>query len=558
MRQFIDIVTKSVLTEATDYKLMANPILKLVREQIPADRLENEEDAMNLIAKAWADHVKYVKASFKREDRIVWWLKRVQQEVITNFNKVIDDILDDPVILANYDFDLHDEIKHYLNIPSEEIQQFRFPTGMPYGELLAELQRMESRWLETLDDDTRLIPVQPNEETHLITFPDGMVWVMLDKGGCSLEAKAMGHCGNGSGQAGQNLISLRKLHPSGKYWIPHLTFIREKNGYLGEMKGRANQKPIDKYHPYIVELLKSDHIHGIDGGGYAPEKNFDLVDLPEHQARELAKLNPELRTTKYLLTYDNLSNVNVQGIAASDLQHIRIETPFGRVVLASNMSDTRALNDENEVVVNVDLSTLLADAERSGTGGNKKDFYTFQLAQVALIDDKSYFGAPKTIRKQIPYSILDNISEDNYQSLAAFLGDEELERYSTGNPSSDSAEDTYVDTYNFIMKKFKNDLATWMSKNIPTLEAGISFYVTHDTVAYPKRVEYIESDGVVALVLDLADAISAHLNTSGIEFEYSNDIQNAIADVPFPFDELEGNDPELSVFVNGVIEKLIA
>ena len=37
-------------------------------------------------------------------------------------------------------------------------------------------------------------------------------------------------------------------------WKPHLTFI-VNDGYLGESKGFANQKPASRYHPYIARLL---------------------------------------------------------------------------------------------------------------------------------------------------------------------------------------------------------------------------------------------------------------------------------------------------------------
>jgi hypothetical protein len=63
---------------------------------------------------------------------------------------------------------------------------------------------------------------------------------------------------------------------------------------LGEMKGRNNDKPIEKYHPYIVALLKQPFIKGIVGGGYAPENNFSLADLPDDQTEALVKMKPSL------------------------------------------------------------------------------------------------------------------------------------------------------------------------------------------------------------------------------------------------------------------------
>jgi len=56
---------------------------------------------------------------------------------------------------------------------------------------------------------------------------------------------------------------------------------------LGQSKGRANGKPSSKYHDPIVELLKSDHIHAIMGGGQEPHNNFQFNDLHEKKQKEL-------------------------------------------------------------------------------------------------------------------------------------------------------------------------------------------------------------------------------------------------------------------------------
>ena len=70
------------------------------------------------------------------------------------------------------------------------------------------------------------------------------------------------------------------------YYKPHLTFIFN-NGFLGEMKGRANDKPADRYHDYIVALLKLPIVEGVIGGGYEPENNFELDDLSEEHLEEI-------------------------------------------------------------------------------------------------------------------------------------------------------------------------------------------------------------------------------------------------------------------------------
>lgn len=116
----------------------------------------------------------------------------------------------------------------------------------------------------------------------------GWKWVSLDKGYCSVEAKAAGHCGNAAGRPGDNILSLRD--PGG---YPHLTFI-VNDKTLGEAKGRGNDKPVPKYHPAIMAILLSNEIASIRGGGYKPENNFQIKDLSEEDRQKLLTAKPDI------------------------------------------------------------------------------------------------------------------------------------------------------------------------------------------------------------------------------------------------------------------------
>ena len=125
-------------------------------------------------------------------------------------------------------------------------------------------------------------------------FEDGWAWFIVENGFSRQEAIAMRHCGNGNGNLGDQLYSLEAIHkPHGICWKPHLTFILRK-GYLGEMKGFANQKPNVSYNRYIKELLKLDEIEGIKGGGYLPQNNFEFLDLEKSTQIEVMEKKPFL------------------------------------------------------------------------------------------------------------------------------------------------------------------------------------------------------------------------------------------------------------------------
>lgn len=179
-------------------------------------------------------------------------------------------------------------LKHYmdLNIPAINAVQFERQSRK---ELWEQLEALEEEWRDKL-----IGKIAYREEPVLLEFPDGMKWVHLQRSGCKDEAAGMGHCGNGAGSSGQTILSLRRIKREGPetFWEPFLTFILNRDGTLGEMKGRGNSKPASRYHSYIVELLKQSLIKGIRGGGYKPENNFDLTDLTEAQRAEIATANP--------------------------------------------------------------------------------------------------------------------------------------------------------------------------------------------------------------------------------------------------------------------------
>lgn len=137
----------------------------------------------------------------------------------------------------------------------------------------------------------------PKGET-IIAFPDGSKWVDIGKQGCEHEAALMRHCGNRGGRSTDKLWSYRE--PSGSYegyFEPRMTFIFDPaKKALGEMKGKANQKPKPEYHPAIVALLKTGKVESLQGQGYAPEQNFSINDLSDELLLDLYKANPALVT----------------------------------------------------------------------------------------------------------------------------------------------------------------------------------------------------------------------------------------------------------------------
>jgi hypothetical protein len=274
--------------------------------------------------------VKEIQESLKRSDRIIWFLRFFRLEVIPLLS---DEILSQ---LGEEEYNrllnwrekekakleqkiggevselevLHrqfiQELGHFISLADmvPEINSYVFNNQTP-SEVYNDLREIEERWQEEQKEKNNILQ-KKEEHSILISFPDGSAWFNLNTASCSDEAEAMGHCGNEYNPNYEDTI-LSFRTPKNGGWVPHLTFILSEHGYLGEMKGRANEKPSKKYHPYIIALLKSKAINGIRGGGYAPENNFSIFDLEENTVKQLLDMKPQLATIREVIKNYGLS-----------------------------------------------------------------------------------------------------------------------------------------------------------------------------------------------------------------------------------------------------------
>ena len=263
------------------------------------------------------DHeIAWAKAHLKKNDRIVWYLRWVRLDTIRQqedsgllpagtldkelkalgakagkqYTKTGFNILRD-------DWRFKRDMEHYMSIEDQDMQSKRFGYETPL-ELMDELKVLDDAYKAKTQEDQRLLEPQEGDEPY-IKFGNGWAWWALSRGYCTEEAKAMGHCGNQGQVTGDQILSLREPRKKGgkTYWEPNLTFILDKStGLLGEMKGRGNEKPAARYHPYIITLLKDQRIKGIKGGGYKPSHNFSMNDLTEEDRSKLEEEKPELMT----------------------------------------------------------------------------------------------------------------------------------------------------------------------------------------------------------------------------------------------------------------------
>lgn len=282
------------------------------------------------------DEISWARKTLKKNDWVVWYLRLYKLSLIEAHERSISWSRNERLEWKDVEFNKEESFKSKMNkedcnLEEQGIYEVKENLTHIVDLNLHQINNMTFNWkspkaLFEQTDDYELSWQAENEGKStpeygekIVEFPDGSAWFDLLKPGCDTEASLMGHCGNGSGRPGQRVLSYRRpledqFNEDGEQlWVPYLTFILDtNNGELGEMKGRSNSKPAERYHDAIIELLKSEErIEKVVGGGYKAENNFSLEDLSEDKFEQLMNDKPSLFSIMQL--YNQYGNVEMIG-----------------------------------------------------------------------------------------------------------------------------------------------------------------------------------------------------------------------------------------------------
>lgn len=346
---------------------------------------------------------------------------------------------------------------HYFSLPIKKIINYNFnfkehlfkiskifgsnniPTPYTLIEpILHQLKDFEKEWQKENDvwiDITNELKNKLIEK--VIDFGDGFAWLDLKKPYCQIEGDAMGHCGNrGNPRPGDTIYSLRKIVKKNNKILsrPSLTFI-VNNGSLGESKGRANGKPNEKYHPYILKLLttKIDDkwiIENISGGGYAAENNFKINDLSDELKQQLFAVRKDLMPIYERFKKEGLTEEIQEQIVKANtykLKHFQIVKNESNVVVK-----WKSKYDTYEDFI-IDNDKILKDLNAYLPYINGEDFLDHDIS-VSTRECKDLFN---TIINKYP-NILKQIQE-HIQSLYDF--DQNDDMFTVLNDNNDNIID---------------------------------------------------------------------------------------------------------------------
>lgn len=459
--RFIDYIHRAQLQEAEQLDENRKQYEQMFQGVIQAYQLvDTNEGYADMIAQ----RINSYRILYKRNDRVVWalrWFRMYLVNAIAMTGKTGNDKVADPRVekfvakqlkgmmsqtgasqagieseadyfmTGRFDVSMNHLMTMTDRIPA--LDQVIFGTEGP-TQIKTKLEAIETEWK---DNQSRLL--DPTEESYenaekMIDFGDGFAWWNLGVDGCSEEGTAMGHCGNsGWGKDDDTVLSLRKRQTFNDetHDVPYLTFILRDDGYLGEMKGRGNEKPAKRYHPYIIALLRHDAVAGLKGGGHASQNNFSLNDLERDVKEELLAEKPELlpaimklensRMSEELLNIavDEASKIDFPGIHGtydlsksevalykwSDAEDFLSDFEYYATIITAvhtamsdsdedeirqDFQDNYKLSEEDakEILMNLPSTHIQKIIDDIGIEGSPRDFKV--IARAALYIDRAY------------------------------------------------------------------------------------------------------------------------------------------------------------------------
>lgn len=238
----------------------------------------------NLIYKEMLKSTETLRISIKDESVLKIHIKKIYKLIIRHYIK--NDTLIKILIFLKEDNKPNINIKNlqsdeFFNILNEfnQIRDWSLATNTIVKNMTWEdAVNKAEEWHQSLKANGGKIG---NEKGYVkFRYDDGYYWIDLQTCKDKDEADSMGHCG--VVQDGNVLYSLRKNK------IPHITLeYNPKNKHIIQCRGRANSKPKEKYHTYIVDFIIRNLVTSVKTPTYRSNDSFSLNDLNQELLQKL-------------------------------------------------------------------------------------------------------------------------------------------------------------------------------------------------------------------------------------------------------------------------------
>lgn len=188
-------------------------------------------------------------------------------------------------------------LERYLETEIKPVLDFVWDPSLTYTYLKRELEDIYEDYKKQLQG---WAPVDEDAGDKIIIpyKSEKLYWFDLQRPSCSLEGDAAGHCGNSPrSNTNDNVYSLSTLKKVGKEWYryPHITVVLEDDGLLGEIKGRGNTTPHEKYGDKLVDLCLLPEVKGIGEARWEEDENWTWDHFTEEQQERILDKKPDFQ-----------------------------------------------------------------------------------------------------------------------------------------------------------------------------------------------------------------------------------------------------------------------
>lgn len=145
--------------------------------------------------------------------------------------------------LSQYDYNTLQHMQHYFEALNK--------TERSLAVRPERLKQKADKWSKTLQENAKNVTELPNSVKCVLELGEGMRWVkLIKKEAFEYEGREMGHCVASYSNKNTEILSLRDYKNR-----PHCTIEIQKKKII-QLKGKGNGCLVDKYIPYVYELIK--------------------------------------------------------------------------------------------------------------------------------------------------------------------------------------------------------------------------------------------------------------------------------------------------------------
>ena len=319
-------------------------------------------------------------------------------------------------------------------------------------------------WHNSLEANGNVDNILGDNSELIHKFSDGYSWVLTKSNYCDASQKSMGHCATATNS---DMYLLRLIKGNEEFitadWHP-------TDKYIIQLKGKQNNKPIPKYHPYIMWLLIDSGMVGElrTDEGYSPKSNFQLSDLSPEKLKIIVEKRPDLLNDEEII-YDLLDNSNNQ-----------IETAkiLGPKILGKITNDGLFFNLIRESEHPIEMVNLLGvnKFNENKTFNNQSNIYSLLYETKNLKEMGQLLGPDRinmldadSVGKLLLYT-------DNYELMKKILGPNNFNKLTPENQEYlDMPVKKQPVNENYIRKILRESLLTKTNKDIKHVADFVNF-----------------------------------------------------------------------------------